>query len=559
MKSNQKIILGLGAAVLVGLVAYKQMSKPNTTDGVKIDTSAATGIDFQRKAISLNFNDEPKTLDAQKASDEVAIMIQSHTGEGLTRLDQKDNAQPGMAESWEIKSPTEYVFKIRPNAVWADGKPVTAQDFEYAWRRGLDPKVASEYAFILYPLKNAKDVNSGKKPLEDLGVKALDDKTLSVKLESPTGYFLRVLSFPTYHPARKDFVDQHGEKYAADAITLLANGPFFVADWKHNSSIKLVKNEKYWNQAEIGLNEINMPYLIRDENSEYNMFKEGKYSMMRAISKEILPDAQANKLQIRKYNVGTVWYFQINTTRKITGNKKFRKAMQFALDRNEYINQINGIPGTKPSYGIIPDYMPGIAASIGEENDRSFKDADFAKAKELLEEAKKELGITEFPEIAVLGSDASTTRRDLEYFQRFFKEKLGINLKLDFQTFKVRLERTTNKDFDIVLSGWGPDYLDPMTFADLFTSWNGNNNTGWSSPKYDAEIKKAMASIDAKERITAMLAAEKELVEDAPIVPIHQQARVYLQDPRLTGVIRSPVGGDPNFYYAKITESVANK
>ena len=332
-----------------------------SADG-KFDSKSATvkAVDAERKAIALNFLDEPKIMDAQKADDQIAIMLLGHVMEGLVRLDPKMNPVPGVAESWEQKSPTEFIFKLRKNSMWSDGKPVTAHDFEFAWKRGLDPKTASPYAFILFPLKNAHSVNEGKMTADKLGVKATDDFTLSVQLESPTGYFLRLLSFATWYPARKDFVEAQGDKYASDADKILYNGPWTITEWKHNASIKLTKNETYWNKDQIALNEINFPYLIRDENSEYNMFKDGKYALMQGLSKELLPDAQSSKFQIRKYNVGTVWYLQVNTTRKVTGNKNFRKALQFAMDRNEYATQINGIPGAKPIYGIIPEYMPGV-------------------------------------------------------------------------------------------------------------------------------------------------------------------------------------------------------
>lgn len=557
MKTKSKIITGLIVAAIAAGVIYKKTSK-SSGDGIAVDATLK-GVDVDRKAVAFNFLDEPKTLDAQKADDEVGIMILSHVGEGLMRNDPQNNPIPGLAESFEEKSPTHYVFKLRKGIQWSDGKPIVANDFVYAWRRGLDPKLASQYAFMLYPLKNARDINAGKAPIEKLAVKAVDDATLDVELESPTGYFLRILGFPTYQPVREDYIAAVGDKYAADADKLLFSGPYVIADWKHNSNIKLVKNKKYWNKDKIAIAEINMPYLIRDDNSEYNMFKEGKYGLMRTISKELLPDAQDNKLQIRKYSPGTVWYLQANVTRKVTGNKNFRKAIQAAFNRNEFVTQVIGIPGAKPAFGLIPDYMPGVQKTFGEEFVRDFKDGNVEEAKKYLEAAKKELGLTEFPEIDLLASDTSTTRRDCEYFQRYFKEKLGLNIKLDFQTFKVRLERSERKDFDIVVSGWGPDYMDPMSFADLFTSWNGNNNTGWSNHQYDELIKKAMGSSDQSIRMTAMADAEKILIGEAPIIPYLQASRVYVQDARLVGVVRNQVGADPDFYFAKIVDSVAKK
>jgi oligopeptide transport system substrate-binding protein len=516
-------------------------------------------INESKKAIAINFYDEPKTLDPQKATDTIASMILGHVNEGLLRLDPANKAVAGQAESWEQKGPLEYVFKIRKTAQWHDGKAVTAHDFVYAWQRAVDPKTVSEYAFVLAPVKNAEAITGGKMKPTELGVKATDDHTLVVTLERPTAYFLRLLSFPTYFPARKDLVEKFGDNYNGDADKMSFNGPWTITSWKHNASIKLTKNDKYWNKDAIQINEIDMPYLIRDKNSEFNMFKDGKFAITWSLTKELLPEAQKSKMQIRKYNYGTVWFFQFNTTRKITGNQNFRKAIQYALNREEFVKQVEGVPGSKPAHGIIPEYMPGVTKSYGDEYKHSFKEGDLVKAKEYLAKAKKELGLTKFPTINVLASDADNVRRDMEYFQRYLKEKLDLDLKLDFQTFKVRLERTTNKDFDIVNSGWGPDYLDAMTFADLYTSWNGNNNSGWKNAKYDELIKKAMGSIDQKERLDAMYAAEKILIEEAPIAPYFQQFRVYTQDPRLVGVLRRPVGSDPDFYYAKLAPVAASK
>jgi oligopeptide transport system substrate-binding protein len=514
-------------------------------------------LDLEKRRVTVNFTEEPKTMDPQKAADTIGLSILGHTNEGLTRLDPRNKEFPAQAESWEMKSPTKYVFKIRKGALWSDGKQVTAHDFVHAWQRGLDPKLASEYAFMLYVLKNAKAINEGKMPTTALASKAIDDMTLEVELERPVAYFLRLLSFPTFYPTRADFAKTHGEKFAADADKLLYNGPFVINSWKHNASMKLTRNDTYWNKANVWLNEIDMPYLIRDASSEFNMFKDGKYGLVVAISKELLLEAQKNKMQIRKYNAGAVWYLQVNTTRKITGNKNFRKALQYAMNREEYTKQVNGIPGTKPIYGIVPEYMPGVNKTYGQDFPITLKDTDLVKAKKFLEAAKKELKIEKFPTLGIMASDSETARRDMEYFQQYFKKTLGLDFKLDFQTFKVRLERTDRKDFDIVYSGWGPDYLDAMTFADLFTSWNQNNSTGWASKEYDKLIDFAMNSVNQQERLQAMSDAEKLLVEDAPIVPIYQNFRVYVQNPRLVGVIRRTVGPDPDYYYAKISEPMA--
>ena len=517
-------------------------------------SSDAKAIDVAKKSISLNFIEEPRSLDAQKATDTVGLMILNHIGDGLMRLDPKSKPIPAVAESFELKSPTEYVFKLRANAKWDDGKDIVAQDFVYAWRRAVDPKVASEYAFFVYKIKNGEAINKGTQKIDTLGVQALDDRTLAVQLESPTIYFLSLLSFPTFFPQRQDIVEKFKNAFASDFDKMSFNGPFKITEWNHNSSLVMTKNQMYWNKDAIFLNEIKMPYLIKDENSEYNMFKDGKYALTYSSPKEILPDAQAQKYQIRSYNAGAIWYFQFNTERKVTGNKNLRKAIHYAIDREEFVSKVNGVPGTKAMYGLIPSYLPGVQSTYGEEYGiKHASKPDLIKAKNFLALAKKELGITEI-KLSLLVNDTAAWRRDAEYYQRSLKEKLGIDIQIDIQAFKVRLDRTVKKDYDFTLFGWGPDYLDPMTYADLLTSWNANNSSGWKSEKYDALIRKASASLDAKERMDDFFAAEKIMLEDLPFVPIFEQMRIYFQDPRLTGVIRLPISPDPNFYYARIAE-----
>jgi oligopeptide transport system substrate-binding protein len=203
--------------------------------------------------------------------------------------------------------------------------------------------------------------------------------------------------------------------------------------------------------------------------------------------------------------------------------------------------------------------MPAVTKTYGQEYPLTFKDADIATAKKYLAQGLKELGLQKLPKLEILINDNAGHKRDAEYLQAYFKKALDIDIGIDVQTFKVRLQKTTNKEYDIVKAGWGPDYLDAMTFGDLFTSWNANNESGWSHPEYDRLIKVAAASVDAKERMEAFHKAEKILVEEAPIASMIQATRVYVQNPDLVGVIRRTISPDPDFYYARINEKVAKK
>ncbi len=514
--------------------------------------SPLMALDAVKKIVTLDMQEEPRNMDPQKAQDVVAFSIIGHVMEGLVRMDPRNKVIPGQAESWEKLSDTKYRFKLRKSNKWSNGKPVTANDFVFAWQRGLSPKTASLYAFLLFPLKNGEAINQGKMKPSQLGVKAVNATTLEIELERPTGYFLRLLSFGTYMPANKDFVTKHGAKYASSNDKLLYNGPWLLSKWKHNSSMRLDKNSKYWNAKNIHINTIDMPYLIRDANTKYKMVKDGKYDMIRSMEKSQLPDAQKNRMNIKSYNPGAVWYLQFNTTDGVFKNQSIRKALSVGVNRQNLVSNVIGIPGTKTIFGIIPDYMPGVKLTYGREFKKTFKDNDIVGAKKLIAKGLKELGLKKMPEISLLISDSESHKKNAEFLQANFLKDLGIKLKIDVQTFKVRLEKTTNKDYQIVMAGWGPDYLDAMTFADLFTSWNTNNDSGWANKKYDAYIKTAMNSTDQKIRIESMSKAEDILIKESPIAPLFQSKRVYIINPNLVGVLRKPVGADPDFYYARI-------
>ncbi len=506
------------------------------------------GVDETTKTIRVNLYDEPKTLDPQLAADTVATMILGHVGEGLARLDPAGKPVPAQAESWQVKDATHYVFTLRKDAQWSDGKPVVAADFLHGWTRALDPELASESAFLLFAVKNARAIKAGTMPKTALAVKAVDERTLEVELERPTEYFLRLLNLSVYYPARRDAPKAH-----------VGNGPFVIAAWEHDKSMTLRKNERYWNKDEIAVEVLDFPMLLRDKTAEFHMFREGKLALVWSLSKELLPEVAAAGLPMRKYNYGSVSFFQFNVRRPLFAEKHLRKAFQLALNREEFVGMVHGIPGSKPIYGIVPEYMPGVTKRYGEEFPLAFPDAQVDAAKAELELAKKALKLDKLPPIQLLASDTDDMRRDAAYFAKYFKEKLGLELVPEHQSFKTRLQRSERGEFDLVLSGWGPDYLDAMTFADLHTSWNENNNSGWSSKDYDGAIERAMRATDAKTRLEAIAAAERILVEEAPVIPYLQSFRVYVQDPRVVGVVRRTVGADPDFYYAKFAGPVAKK
>jgi oligopeptide transport system substrate-binding protein len=511
-----------------------------------------TGGDAPREpgVIRIAMGGEPPILDSTRATDQVSHFVLGHLMEGLTRVGRNGEPIPGVAERWEIGEKGA-VFHLRANAVWQDGVPVKAKDFVFAWRTAVEPKTASEYAFIVYPVKNAEAINQGKLPSTALGVRAVDDRTLEVEFERPTGIFLILTPFATFLPVREDFYRAHADRYFADAADTLCNGPYVLTEWVHGASMVFKKNPRFWDAANIHIERIEVPYFTTDPTTPYNLFKDGKIDLT-GLDRELLGRAQADRFRMKPFADGSIWYSEFNhRPGRVTRNVHLRRAISLVFDPREYVSKVIGIPGTIPLFRLIPRWVRGVDQPFWLEYPVAARPVDLDAARRELELAKKELGIAQLPPLTWLTDDGPGANRQAEYFQFLFKSRLGIDLKIDQQTFKERLAKMTSGEFDIVAAGWGPDYMDAMTFADLFTSWNENNRGHWKNERYDALIRKALATIDPKGRMDAMAAAERVLLEEAAILPTYERTRIFVRDPRLVGVVRHQTQPDPDFTWAQ--------
>ncbi len=501
--------------------------------------------------VTIAMGAEPPDLNGTKATDSESFFILGHVMEGLTRAGKDGKPSPAVAERWEITD-AGATFHLRPTAKWSDGKPVTAHDFVYAWRTVVDPANASEYAFILFPVKNAEKIVSKKAAVETLGVQALDDRTLKVTFEQPCGYFLSLMSFATYFPVREDFHKLHGERYGADADKLLYNGPFRLTQWVHGASLRLEKNSVYWNADSVKIAAIDIPYITPDLSAQLNLFTDKKIDLV-SLGKTTLRTAMRERFRMKKYSDGTVFYLEYNFRKgRITGNKNLRRAIQLAFDGDEYVDKVVSIPGTVVGRSLIPAWIAGKNSLFREDYPLTALKPNLTLAKKHLSEAMRELKLKEPPTLVWLTGDSPGASKEAEYFQNLLQTQLGITLKIDKQIFKQRLAKMSAGEFDIVSAGWGPDYNDPMTFADLMTSWNENNRGHWRNPRYDALIRQAQSTTNSVVRMDAMAEAEKILLEEMPILPLYERSVVYTQSDRLVSVGRRAVGFDPDFTTATI-------
>lgn len=538
------------------------ISAPLFTAGAADNLNSA-----QRKAqgiVYMNLGDEPPGMDPTKQVDSVGSFWMGHVFEGLTTTDKSGATVNGTAENMSVSPDGKtYTFTIRKTAKWQDGKPVTAHDFVYAFRRLVDPAFASTYSFIAQTahIVNATPIIEKKQGIETLGVKALNDLTLEIKLDSPVAFFPSLMSFQVFFPVRKDIVEKHGDKFATNVESIVGNGPFKVKSWVKENSMALEKSETYWNAKAIKIKGIVNPSIIKDSGAQYNVFTTGGLDFT-GLDAERIKIALKEKKRTIPFMEGSVFYLETNTRAgKPFHDVRLRQALKLALNRGEYINRIYAIPGNKPAFGLVPDIMPGSkpGSTYRKEAPLRWKDGDVAGAKKLIKEYLAATKQAKVPGFTLLAGDSSVAKKDADYYQSVLSKVFETEVKVDSVPFKTRLQKMRDNHFDVVLAGWGPDYLDAMTFMDLFTSTNENNRSGYANPKYDALIAKASTSNSLAERVKIFAEAEKILMDDAPIVPFFQRARVYLLADGLVDVQRRVVGADPDFRYASWKSATAKK
>lgn len=518
-------------------------------------TTSGNAIDVENNSITIALREEPPQLDANRATDASSLVVLAHVMEGLLGYDIDAQLVPGVAERYEIRADGA-TFWLREDSFWSDGVPVTAKDFVFSWKRVVDPETASQYAFILYPIKNAEAINSGELPVETLGVRAVSDRVLEVDFERPTPYFDKLVAYLTYFPVREDFFNSTEGRYGAGADMLLYNGAYLLTEWVHGSTMRWVKNPSYWNRENKGfLDEIRTAYITQDINAKLNLFKDGQIVDTHLLS-PMLPTAMEQRWPIDRSMDGSVFYLEFNhRDDRITRNKNFRRALQLAQDSNELVYKVLKEPSYLPGVSLFPAWLSGVSESFQKEYPPVRHQMNVEKAREHLELARQELGLDEFPPLMMLAGDTPISLLSAEYYQQLFRKNLGLEFRIDVQIFKQRLEKMRQGEFDIVLSGWGPDYNDVLTYGDLFSSWNLQNRGRYDSPEMDSWIRIAQSELDPQKRMDAFGEIQRLLYEDVVILPMYERGFSFVVDSRLQNFRRRSVGPEVDYNYAYIDSS----
>lgn len=513
-----------------------------------------------KQVMRVNNREEPASLHPGKAAGPADSWPVDHLMEGLMKRTPDGKLVPGMARDYRLSPDHQtYTFYLKDGLKWSNGDPVVAQDFEYAWKYVLNPATGSQFAYQLYYLKGGLAYNTSKetdplkrKQLEDqVGVKAIDEQTLVVTLETPTAFFLDLCSFFTYYPVDRK-VQEANPNWDKNAATYVCNGPFKLVEWNHKQNMKMEKNDLYYDRDKVHLNEIQW-VMVGDDNTSWQMYRAGQIDLVYPIPNEIISYLK-NKKDPELHIVPdlSIYYYDLNIKKKPFDNVKIRKALSMAIDRTALVEDV-AQGGQKPAYGIVP---PGIPETIDGQKDfqalsGNLFQENVTEAKKLLEEGLKEEKMATLPPFTLLYNTSTNHKIIAEAVQEMWRKNLGVQCNLQNVEQQVKMERMRKGDYEVVRDGWLGDYIDPMTFIELFTSKSTQNFSGWRNGEFDKYTEYARNSVNQDLRMQAMHQAEKILLEQMPIIPVYFYTKAYALKTNVKGVFNI-VNRYPMMMYAEI-------
>ncbi|MBQ6314521.1 MAG: peptide ABC transporter substrate-binding protein [Mogibacterium sp.] len=521
-----------------------------------------SGSDSGEKVFRYAVNTEPTTFDPSMGNSIGDNEILHADTEGLTR-NTGGNVTPGIAESWDISEDgTVYTFHLR-DANWSDGQPITAQDFVYSWQRLVDPATGSQYQWYLpdaLGVKGAADVAYEGAPLDTLGVKAIDDKTFEVTLEQPLAVLPSAIGMMgNLAPIRQDIVEQYGQEFAATADKNVYSGPFMLTSTENNVYV-LEKNPEFWDAENIKLDRVEINY-IEKADTALAMYENGELDFVR-LDNAVVENYKDNE-DYGVYLNGNVDYCYINpeSDNPVWANKNFRLAINYAINRTEY-NQLANSGMYEPYNALC---FPGLTGKGGKTYGETYDvnsygypiDGDVEQAQKYLADAMSELGISDPSQIEIefVTTDAESNKKIAEVLQQQWQNALGIKVNIRQVTYsEIYGEVYPKADYEIGYAGWGPDYDDPTTYLNL---WSTSNTayTPYSNPDYDAKLAEAQTIVDDPDaRMDVLNEAEKILIEDGAWVPLQARNQSYLLSPKMKDVTFYSFSVNIDWAYADVAE-----
>ncbi len=500
-----------------------------------------------RHRFRMNISHEPPTMDPRRGSEWIGCSMHYMLFEGLMRLTPSGDLVPAQARAVEISDDRlTYTFHLR-GTQWSDGSPVTARDFEYAWKKIIDPTFGAVSAPLLFPIKNAEKIKKGELPVHKMGVTSKDDLTLVVSLEKPTPYFLDLVSFCLFFPVNHTMDVAHPDWMLEASPHFLSNGPFVLKSWKHEQEIVFEKNEKYWDAPLIDLDDVHVS-MVADENTALSMYEKGELDIIGMVVSPIPTDALHHFYDqgvVKSHAAPATTFITFNTTRFPFTSPHIRKALSYAIDRSQIVHNITQL-GEKVATSLIPTGLGGM------EKDRGFfQDHDILKAREELILGLRELQIAKLPKVTLEYSAGEINLKLAQALQQHWKKTLGI--KVDIQQFehKLLLDRLVNRTYDLALAFWFAQYNDSMSIFERFKyKKNGKNYPAWENPEYIRLIDKSANDLTPEERIKTLTQAEKVFLDEMPLTPLYHWQTSFMMKDHLALENLKPKGA---FDYTRIT------
>ena len=499
-----------------------------------------------------------KNLDSSDADDGCSFTAMHAVIDGLMKTDKKGNIVNGVASSSEVSDDgLTHTYKIRKDAKWANGDPVTANDFVYAWHRIFQKKGQYYYMFcdgiasivgaqeMSDKIDNEEDITDAD--LDAMGVKAVDDKTLEVTTTTRVSFFDELMSFPCFYPINEKFCEKQGDKYGKSAKTILGNGAFTMTNWEPGSVAEFEKNDKYYDAKTVKIDKLVMK-LVQDPKVAAQAFEAGETDF--APINSDLVDKYKKDDSFKQINEGYLFYISVNFQNSDLANLNVRKAISLAINRKDLCENVLK-DGSQVAGGFIPSGLATSPDGIDFRKDSgNFTSYDKKKAQESLGEGLKELGKDQITLRITYGTDESPMDVFATYLQNAFSSLKGLKIEMVATTKQDRIyNKQKNGDFDLSVTRWGPDYGDPTTYLTLALTNNNNNYGHWSNTEFDSIMEKVNNETDVNARWQLMIDAEKIMMDDLCYIPVFEKGTATLQNTKVKNLVIKPVGVPYTFEY----------
>ena len=534
MKSIKKILAMLSITTLAFSFTACGGGTSTPNAGATAENTSAAG-----DPLKVHIDVEVASMDPQVAVDGTSFEVLAAVTEGLYSLDADGSAIPAMADKVE-KSEDGLTYTVTlKDAKWSNGTPVTANDFVFAWRRLVDPKTASEYAFMggIAGLKNADDISAGKVSPDQLGVTAKDDKTLVIELDTPVPFFESLMAFPSFFPVNEEFYNKCGDKFATTVDTILCNGAFKVTSYEPAATtINLEKNADYWDADKVKLSGIQYQ-VIKDSQQAMLAYQNGDLDVA-TLSGEQVEQFQADP-EFQSIMAGYLWYISPNLKTPGLENENLRKALALSYDKDAIVNNILKDGSIKADFAVPTLLATGPDGKDFRDGTDTYLSTDKAKALEYYDKAKEELGKDSFSYTMIV-EDTESAQNVAQFIQAEIQKTLpGVTINIETMPKKNRVERMQEGTFELGLTRCGPDYADPMTYLDMWTTDSPNNYGFWSNAEFDQIIqsaKKGELALDVNARWDALKKAEKMVMDEAVIFPVYQKGNAVMIKKNVSGI-----------------------